>query len=286
MKSTLWIFALLFSSTIFAQGPLTESGTLLDPNEHQVRTIPHDSPYDEELMAARMPLPYDHIREADVLWEKRIWRLIDSRELMNKSFSYPDRPLINIFLEAAERGDITLYNPIDDKFTTPMTYSQLEERISTRDTVPIYSPDTDEMTYKIVTNDLNPDDIIRWRVKEVWLFDEETSTMVVRILGIAPLIQELDDFGNLKYEVPLFWAYYPHCRQILAREKSFVPGNDKSLFSWEDRFESRYFASLIVKESNVYDRRIQDYKSGVDRIHESERIKNELFNREQDSWTH
>ncbi|MEM6723586.1 MAG: gliding motility protein GldN, partial [Bacteroidota bacterium] len=86
-------------------------------------------------------------------------------------------------------------------------------------------------------------------------------------------------------ERPLFWVYYPDAREVLARHFSFNPLNDAQRMSWEDIFELRYFASYITKESNVYDRRIQDYKAGVDILFEAEKIKNSIFNFEHDLWT-
>ena len=35
----------------------------------------------------RRVLPYPAVREADILWEKRIWRQIDTRQKMNLPFS-------------------------------------------------------------------------------------------------------------------------------------------------------------------------------------------------------
>ena len=46
----------------------------------------------------------------------------------------------------------------------------------------------------------------------------------------------------------------------------------------------RYFASFIYKESNVYDRKIEDYLTGTDLLMESERIKSDIFNWEHDLW--
>jgi hypothetical protein len=43
----------------------------------------------------------------------------------------------------------------------------------------------------------------------------------------------------------------------------------------------RYFASYIYKESNVYDRKIEEYLQGVDLLMESEKIKNEIFSKNQ-----
>ena len=57
--------------------------------------------------------------------------------------------------------------------------------------------------------------------------------------------------------------------------------------SWEDVFEARYFNSYIIQESNVLDRRIDGYlTSGRERLLEAERIKQEIFNFEQDLWSY
>jgi hypothetical protein len=56
--------------------------------------------------------------------------------------------------------------------------------------------------------------------------------------------------------------------------------------SWEDLFETRMFESFIYKESNVYDRAIIEYATGVDQLLESDRIKQEMFEFEHDLWTY
>jgi len=133
---------------------------------------------------------------------------------------------------------------------------------------------------------LNPEDVKRFRMKEVWFFDEETSTLQVRILGIAPLIDVNDENGNFLYEQPMFWIYYPAVRELLAKERVFNPGNDASPNTWEDLMEMRFFSSYIYNESNVYDRSLQMYLSGVDLLLEAESIKNEIFNFEHDLWSY
>ena len=126
----------------------------------------------------------------------------------------------------------------------------------------------------------------RYRLKEVWFFDTKLSTMRVRILGIAPLKQVFDEQGNLRYEAPMFWVYYPDSREWLSRHPVFNELNDNGAMSWEDWLEMRFFSSYITKESNVFDRRLEDYLSGVDLLQESERIKQEIFNYEHDLWSY
>jgi gliding motility associated protien GldN len=259
---------------------MTESGR---PLHNQ----PIDDITEKRLTTEKRVLPYDHVREADIFWEKRVWRVIDTREKMNLPFRYPERYFIDILLDAAKNGEITLYNPIDDKFTSPLTEEEVATIGASVDTIPKIDLETYEEILTVVVNELNPEDIKRFRVKEVWFFDQETSTMQVRILGIAPLKDETDDNGNFQYERVLFWVYYPQARQALARERAFnIGGNDASPVSWEDIFEMRFFSSYIYKESNVFNRRVEDYMSGIDILLEADKIKQEIFNFEQDLWSY
>lgn len=247
--------------------------------------IPRDGFYDKEIIRDRRLLNYDHIREADVFWEKRIWRIVDVREKMNKTFIWPENPFINIILKAATDGEVQLYSTLDDKFTTRLEIDEVSSMGSSRDTIVTFDPDTYEEEIKVVSNELNWEDIKRFRIKEVWFFDEETSMMQVRILGIAPLKEEYDDNGNFKFEYPMFWAYYPDCRDVFAREEAYNPLNDAQRMSWEDILEMRFFDSYVWKESNVMDRRIQDYKAGVDILFEAEKIEESMLNFEHDLWS-
>jgi gliding motility associated protien GldN len=258
---------------------MTESGEM---NQEK----PLDDIVEKRLTFEKRVLPYDHVREADIFWEKRIWRVIDVREKMNLPFAYPERPFFTILMEAAEAGEITVYSVEDDNFSIPLTPDEVASMGASVDTIATVDPETYEETYQVVRNEVNPGDVKRFRIKEIWFFDEETSTMQVRILGIAPLIEEFDDNGNFKYERPMFWVYYPEAREVLARERVFNIANDASPMSFEDLFEMRFFSSYIYKESNVFDRRLQDYLSGVDLLMESDRIRREIFNFEHDLWSY
>jgi len=247
---------------------------------------PLDDIVEKRIIYDRRVLPYDPIREADIFWEKRIWRIIDVREKMNLPFAYPEEPFFSILMQAAEEGEITVYGTEDDKFSYPLEPDEVASMGATVDTIIAFDPETYEEEIQIVRNDLNPEDIKQFRVKEVWFFDEESSTLQVRILGIAPLKDEYDENGNYKYTTPLFWAYYPECREILARYKVFNSNNDASPMTWEDLLERRQFSSYIMKKSNVYDRKVEDYLTGVDMLLEAEKIRMEIFNFEHDLWSY
>ena len=273
-----------FASAAVANAQIPE--TVITESSGPVQQGPLDDIVKRTLMDEKPVLPYDPVREADIFWEKRIWRVIDVREKMNQPFMYPEMPFAKILLDAATNGEITVYSTEDDKFTYPLTMDEVGSKMGSTDTLEVFDPDTYETSIKVVQNDLNPTDIQRFRIKEVWFFDEESSTMQVRILGIAPLQDVKDENGNFQYENPMFWVYYPDARAMLARHKVFNDANDASPTSWEDLFEMRYFSSYIFKQSNVQDRRLQDYLTGVDMLLEGQKIKQEIFNFEQDLWSY
>ncbi len=259
---------------------VTESGKVK-------KTTPRDNFYDRYLHTEEQVLPYDYVHEKDVFWEKRIWRLIDINEKRNHIFKDQNNPFLNVLFDAAEEGDITLYHVMDDQFSTPMTQSEVNGLRFSIDTTLIFDPITFKDSMVVVRNELNWEDIKQYRIKEVYFFDEETSTLSVRILGIAPIIERLDDNGNYLNSGPLFWAYYPEMRQVLARTEVFNPHNDAARMSWEDVFEARLFDSYIIKEGNVYDRRIKDYVNNpMDILLESQKIEERLFNFEHDLWSY
>jgi len=275
----LMVLTMLPASAQQPETILTESS---DPNADR----PLDDIVEKRLTYEKRVLPYDHVREADIFWEKRIWRVVDVREKMNLPFAYPERPFFTILMDAAVNEEITVYGTEDDKFTSPLAPEEVASMGATIDTVITFDPETYEEQIQIVRNDINAEDVKRFRIKEVWFFDEETSTMQVRILGIAPLLDVKDDNGNFRYEKPMFWVYYPDAREVLARERVFNTGNDASPMTWEDLLEMRFFSSYIYKASNVHDRRLQDYKTGVDLLLEAEKIKAEIFNFEHDLWSY
>lgn len=280
------LLLLTFAAPLTAQVP---DNIMMDAGEEDQdkQDRPLDDIVEKRTITEKKVLAYDHIREADIFWEKRVWRVVDTREKMNLPFAYPERPFFSILMDAAETGEITVYSVEDDKFSQRLTPDEVKAMGASVDTITTFDPVTYEEKIEIVTNDINPEDVKRFRIKEIWFFDEETSTLQVRILGIAPLLDVKDEnTGEFRYEQPMFWVYYPEARETLARERVFNFKNDSTNQTWEDLLEARFFSSYIIKASNVHDRRLQEYLSGVDLLLESEKIRQEIFNFEHDLWSY
>jgi len=82
-------------------------------NAQVLGQTPRDLFYDRISPTEKEVIPYDHIRESDVFWHKRIWRIIDVREKMNFPFKYPKEPFVNILREAIINGEINAYEGED-----------------------------------------------------------------------------------------------------------------------------------------------------------------------------
>ena len=245
------------------------------------------APMISQAQLATPPLAYDHIREADIFWKKRICRVIDTRWKLNLPFAYPKESLAELLMNAVEEDALRAYDPAyGDDFAKVMSYEQIIQLFRRIDTEWVWNPeDPSEMIPVPVPRTIDPLSITKFRIKEEWIFDRERSEMVVRVLGIAPVREVIDpNTGEIRGESIMFWIYYPEARPFLASHYAFNPNNDKVKLSWETVFEMRFFDSYIVKEDNVYDREIQTYATDIDAVLEAERIKMALFRFEHELW--
>ena len=48
-----------------------------------------DGVYIQEHIPTKRMIPYEFVREADVVWSRRVWSFIDLREKMNHSLYFP-----------------------------------------------------------------------------------------------------------------------------------------------------------------------------------------------------
>lgn len=256
----------------------------VDPNA--VKTEVQKLPWVQEITGKRIAMSYEPIREADVFWWKNVWRVIDLREKLNLHFKWPKAPFIQVLLDAIESGKVQVYSGMDDDFTTPINPSEATSVAGGGvDSIWITDPGTGLQTLQVITKEVNWNNVNKIRLKEVWYFNKQTSTMRVRIMGVCPLYDNYDPTtGEFRGEVPTFWVYFPSLRETLVNTVAFNPFPNGVRLNWDQVFAQRIFGSYIYKVDNVQDFRIKDYKSGIDVLYESEAQKQNLFNFEHDLW--
>jgi len=267
-------------------------------------SLRNDNAIQRNLLKDRTPLDYEHIREDDATYIQRVWREIDVHEKLNIPFVYKaesddgNQRFIMILLNAIKKGDVTAFSAVggDDRFTTPLPFGQIAELLVGKpktQQIPDWANDPDGskgiMKDTIITAEFNPDLVERYWIKEDVVFDKESSRMYTRILGIAPLQTILNDDGSFRAVTPIFWVYYPDLRPMLAKFDVYNGRNFGAKMSWEELFESRMFASRIIKSTinNPNDSYINSYvKDPILALLEGENIKDKIFNYEQDLWSY
>lgn len=308
-KITTLIIGLLTISMANAQ-------TTVRSNGMGNRSNVNDGVYTTGNVATKRVMQYTELREADVIWSKRIWRTIDLRERQNHPLYFPIEPLSDrrslwdvIKYGALEEGSLTVYEPTDmygnpdDQFRTPIIPAngnygdtvfreKLNQFFYESSVEPLLNEEGEEQYDDITGVRLDTtflterfsDEIIEYRIKEDVFFDKERGIQERRIIGIAPVMYSKDANGDIRGKKTLFWLYFPECRYVFQNFVAYNPQNDAQRMSFDDLFWKNRYSSYITKESNSRNANINQLWDGVDALLESERIKKEIFMNEHDLW--
>ena len=290
MKTLINIKSVLVASLFLSGNMMVAQTQVAKPASVPSEDIFVDDIVRKRIVVENKIMDLQPVREADIAWERRIQRVIDTREKLNLPFRSQELNLFKVFQQMVYDSTITAFS--DEFFKEVLSPDEIKGKMSKLDTLIDLNPDTYEEQIKIVRNDISWDKIEQYRVKEIWFFDKQRSVMDVRILGIAPLYASDKDKENGIAPYPLFWVYLPEAREPLSKFRVYNEENDMAPMSWADLFDARVFSSYIYKKSNVLDFRLKDFyvadpedtqnRAGIDMLLQSEKIKNELLNMEHD----
>lgn len=270
---------------LFLSGALKSQPDFSDGSSREANPCGYE---DNLLQVNKTPLQRQYIREADVAWEKRVWRELDLREKLNLPLYFPVDyqscrvSLFQLVSKHVLKGQIVAF--ADESYYKPLSQDAVRNKL-------IETMEIDEITYDENGNEssrvISSSDsvsllakVTKVRVVEDWYLNKQTSTMEVRIIsmGFFEYVEEKEAYKEL------FWVYFPAITKYLAKYRLYNPKNVGDYSTFHDVFMRRQFSSMVIKESNVYDRSIAEYCSGIEALQESDRVKYELFKMEHDWW--
>jgi gliding motility associated protien GldN len=253
------------------------------------------------------PLEYGYIDDRDLYWSKIVWEYVDLNERLNLPYYYPTdtmrissdrRSLYDTLLRGIKQGKITeIYD--DSYFTAKLSFQEIQEKMYRLDTLPeaydiLNSDPNADISEYIDKYNIDSEHIEGYKIKGVWYIDKRQGEMKYRLLGIAPIAPDVqtlgrDDIGDINEKLPLFWVFYPDARQVMHDMKVFNPKNAAFPISFDHLLNAHRFSSLIYKEENIHgDREVKSYVKGnsLFQVLESEKLKDDIRNKELDLWNY
>ena len=212
------------------------------------------------------PLP--QIRASDVMWHRRIWREIDLTEKINqhlyysKNNIYAEYALYDILLHYVNNGLLTAFSPINDRFTDSLRIDSVNQ----------ISPE-------------NTNDVVKFWLKEDWIYNSRSSEIEVRIVGICPVKIRKDENGYVAGYEQLFWLYFPNIRGVLVNYTAFKKEltNDERI-SFDKVFLDRMFNSYIINRGAKTEHYINKNKTELDKKLELDKTKYYYLNTDDMLW--
>ena len=107
----------------------------------------------------------------------------------------------------------------------------------------------------IHNSDIPSADVLSYFIKEVWYFDQRTSTFGSRVTALCPVLHRSEDFSSEKVKLPMFWIDYREVAPLLAQTRVMTSNyNNSANSSWDDFFTTRLYRGDIYKVTNLQNR--------------------------------
>lgn len=224
----------------------------------------------------------------DVVWMREIYRTLDLTKDTNGALYYPVEPQgskMNLFttmfrllaqkkipayeyqLDGTERfqkdAEVT-FREVLDRF---QIYYEMKKVANRRDSV-----------LSVNNSDIPSADVLSYFIKEVWYFDQRTSTYGSVITAVCPVLHRSEDFSSEKMTFPMFWVNYQDLVPYLTQSKISVSNyNNAANSTWDDFFTARLYKGDIYKTTNLQNRTLSQYCSTDSAmLKEQKRIEKEL----------
>ena len=246
------------------------------------------NPKQEMSVRAQSRYPHAKALPQDLIWTREVYRILDMKKEENGALYYPVEPIgdrMNLFslifkllaqkkipayeylLDGTERltsDNEIKFKDVLDRFSIYYEQKKLKER---KDSVLV-----------IDNSDVPSAYVLSYFVKEVWYFDQRTSTYNSMITALCPVYHRQDDFSMEPVKLPMFWIDYqdlaPHLTSAMIMASNF---NNVANRSMDDFFVSHQYSGDIYKTTNLQNRPLAEYcKTDSAMIKEQKKIEAEL----------
>lgn len=262
------------------------------------------------------PVKYGYVEDKDIVRSMVVWEIIDMNERINRPFYYnvdglvsSSKSLYQLLLDGVNSGAIKeVYR--DEMFTQRLTPEEIKaatryERIDDAYTERINAGEKiseEEKKQYIDVYETKSENVKLLKIKGMWYIDRRDGQMKYRLLGIAAMGKDPSSAALSGMMGPdgqplaggdelidLFWIFYPNAREILSNAVVFNSKNLSSDITFDDLLNARRFSSIIYRSENGFGTGvIKDYipNDANAQLEESERIKNQILEMENDMWNY
>ncbi|MCD7971736.1 MAG: gliding motility protein GldN [Candidatus Azobacteroides sp.] len=235
------------------------------------------------------------INTDNVIWLREIYREIDLKQPANGPLYFPVEPVgdrVNLFtliFNLLAEGKIPAYEYLDGREIFTDQYKvdfkdilnkfgiYYEETLSRSARNPVYS---------VHESDIPSNEALYYYIKEIWYFDQSSSTFDSQIVAFCPLLARTGDFGGEALKYPMFWVTYEDLRPYLSQVQIMTSNyNNVRNSTFNDYFRQHLYKGDIYKSTNLENLAIIQY-ADTDSLVKAEqtRIENELIAFEKNLW--
>ena len=211
----------------------------------------------------RMQSFYEEVpkSEADIAWEKVVYRMLDLSNVKNATLYYPEEPteqqesLFRIIMRLLANDQIAAYEYLDGREVFTDQY-----RVKVKDMLDrfhvIYTQakgSTDKSPkFAIDDSDVPANEVLSYYIIEKWQIDNRNNRMETTIEAICPVLHRSGDFGGEAVRYPMFWIKFDALRPYLTQQYIFVDDdNNLAKYTYDDFFQLSMYEGDIYKTRNL-----------------------------------
>ena len=228
-------------------------------------------------------------------WQRTVYRFLDLKEEKNLPLYYPPQPIgddMNLFttiFRLMAEGKISVYDySADYEDFSEQNVSNLKDILDRNyilykeEAVPGNSK---AVAIEIDNSDIPSEEALRFYLKEMWYFDQQTSTYNSEIISLCPILLRSGEIGDEVASFPMFWVTYESIRPYISKKTVITSDlNNARTLTLDDYFRKRMYKGEIYKVANMMNKSLD--RSNPDSLKaEQERIEKQLETFSKAIWT-